>query len=808
MTGLRAIALRLRLLLVGQHECSGEFLIRNFLDAPGAIVFFKDLQGRFIRTSPACAALVGRTPDEMVALTDLDLTDRAHALELLVDEQRIIATGTPLIDKVEADRLADQAGTWVETTKFPLREADGTIVGTFGYSRDVTRQVQAEQRVATRTIELEAARAEAQESTRLKSEFLATMSHEIRTPMNGVIGLTNLLLRTPLDETQHQYAQGVQRAGEALLLVINDILDFSKLEAGMVDLELADFDPRHLVEEVAALVSLTSAQKGLELIAYCMPAVPPGLVGDEGRLRQILLNLASNAVKFTDRGEVVISIRTVESEGGQLLRFQVADTGIGIKPEDQGLLFESFTQADASTTRRFGGTGLGLAISRRLAEAMGGQIGLDSEEGLGSTFWVEVPLSVAATVRMTPTRPRPDVLTGARVLVVDDNATNRMVLQGQLAALGMRAEVLDRPKAAVPLMLAAAAARDPYAIAVLDMCMPEMDGVRLARLITAEEILGNTRMIMLSSGLEVEPEELRQAGVQEWLSKPVRSSEFFDRLMRLMTPEPLAATAPAPASPLACVATVSRGRVLVVEDNALNQMVAEGVVVKLGYEVDIVGNGAEALAAVADTHYAAVLMDCHMPVMDGFTATAEIRRRELGGHRVPIIAMTAAATSEDRDRCIAVGMDDYVSKPIDASVLENALNGWVSRDATTRAPAAGEPPRDDSILDPAQLSLLRRLGADDGGGLLPAVANTFFETWPVLMAELCQAHACGDSHGVREAAHQVKGAAANVGAVSVATVSDRIELAAAATENVDGVLLDQLRHELASATRLLRLALP
>ncbi len=663
-----------------------------------------------------------------------------------------------------------------------------------------------EQRVADRTVELEAARAEAQESTRLKSEFLATMSHEIRTPMNGVIGLTDLLLRTPLDETQHQYAQGVQRAGEALLLVINDILDFSKLEAGMVDLEIAGFDPRELVDGVAALVALTAAQKELELIAYCMPTVPTELFGDEGRLRQILLNLASNAVKFTDQGEVVISARAVVgADGGHLLRFQVADTGIGIKPEDQSLLFQSFTQADASTTRRFGGTGLGLAISRRLTEAMDGRMGLDSEEGIGSTFWFEVPLPVAAAGRVAPSPPRLDVLTGARVLVVDDNATNRMVLQAQLTAWGMRPDVLDRPEVAVPLMMDAVAAKDPYVVAVLDMCMPVMDGIELARLISAEPTLGSTRMIMLSSGIEADRSELQRAGVQEWLSKPVRSSEFFDRLMRLMTPEPVAAAAAAPPAPEP-VATTSKGRVLVVEDNVLNQMVAQGMVVLLGYEVDIANNGAEALEAVATTRYAAVLMDCHMPVMDGFTATAEIRRREVEGQRLPIVAMTAAATSEDRDRCIAAGMDDYVSKPVDASVLDNVLDCWARQEATLSADA-DEPRPDDSVLDPAQLSVLRRLGPDDGWGLLPAVAHAFLEMWPALVAELRQALTSGDSPAVTQVAHQIKGAAANVGAVLVAEVSGRIELAAA-TGSAHLGLVDQLQDELASATRLLRLAVP
>jgi len=590
------------------------------------------------------------------------------------------------------------------------------------------------------------------------------------------------------------------------LLIVNDILDFSKLEAGMVNLELVDFDPRELVEGVSALVALASAHKDLELIGYCMPAVPIRLVGDAGRLRQILLNLASNAVKFTDRGEVVISVRAFDTEAGLQVRFQVSDTGIGIKPEDQGRLFQSFTQADASTTRRFGGTGLGLAISRRLTEVMGGQMGLESEDGVGSTFWFEVPLPEATTRRVTLPLPRLDVLAGARVLVVDDNATNRTVLQAQLAAWGMRPDLLAYPRSAVPLMMAAIAAGDPYAVAVLDMHMPDIDGLELARLISAEGALGAARMIMLSSGLEVDREELRRAGVQEWLSKPVRSSEFFDRLMRLMSPAPLAVPVRAAVAPRPVAA--AKGRVLIVEDNALNQLVAEGTVQQLGYLADIVGNGAEALDAVAATRYVAVLMDCHMPVMDGLTATAEIRRREGDGPRLPIIAMTAAATSADRELCLAAGMDDYVSKPVDANVLNDALDRWVRQTHDTAAAVSvAVEPENDLVIDPAQLAMLRGLGPDDGWGLLPAVAEAFLEMGPAIATELRAAHTNGNHRGVREAAHQIKGAAANVGAVSVAALSSRIELVAAATGTVDMVLMDQLQDELAAASRLLRAAI-
>ena len=677
----------------------------------------------------------------------------------------------------------------VSVTISPIREA-GNIRGIAAIARDITLRRAEEQ-------ELQAAREAALESSRLKSEFLATMSHEIRTPMNGVVGLTALLLETELDQTQKQYAQGVKGAGEALLSLINDILDFSKLEAGKVDLDVRPFDPRILVEEVAGLLTEPAQAKNLELIAYCEPDVPARLLGDSGRIRQVLLNLASNAVKFTASGEV--SIRVTTTPGAAVgstatVSFEVRDTGIGIEPSHHGRLFESFSQADASTTRRYGGTGLGLAICRRLTEAMDGEIGLNSVPGEGSTFWFRIPLPVAPP--STDPVPAPGFLAGLKVLVVDDNATNRLVLESQLRGWKLRPEAVPDANAALARAREATAAGEPFDLAVLDLCMPDTDGLELARAIKADAGLASMELIMLTSTMQVNAAEIADAGVREWLMKPVRSSEFYNRLIRLMsTREHAAGTASsaprgrsAESSAAEHVPGPSRGRILVVEDNEVNQLVARATVTKFGFEVDVVADGAEAVAATAGTIYAAVLMDCHMPVMDGFEATRVIRSRDGKHSRLPIIAMTAGALDGDRERCLAAGMDDYLSKPVDAAELDAALSRWVPQrefqllavtggstgtvaGAMTDVVTGARPPS----VDPDRLAILRSLGPEDGLGLLPAAAEAFRKDVPARLAALRAAVNHGGGPALTQAAHVLRGAAANIGATAVATLCGELE---------------------------------
>ena len=683
-----------------------------------------------------------------------------------------------------------------------------------------------EAEVGARTRELEAAREAAMESSRLKSEFLATMSHEIRTPMNGVVGLTALLLETRLDDTQKQYAQGVKGAGEALLALINDILDFSKLEAGKVDLDVRPFDPRVLVEEVAGLLAEPALAKHLELIGYCEPEVPARLMGDSGRIRQILLNLASNAVKFTAAGEVSIRVET-ETPGASpgstsAVRFEVRDTGIGIDPVHHPKLFESFSQADASTTRRYGGTGLGLAISRRLTGAMGGEIGLDSVPGEGSTFWFRLPLPVAPP--STDPVPAAGFLNGLRVLVVDDNATNRLVLESQLRGWRLQAEGVPDAAAALACARRARAAGTPFHLAVLDLCMPDTDGLELARRMKADPELAGIELIMLTSTMQVDAAEIAAAGVREWLMKPVRSSEFYDRLVRLMStrePVPVPGTPGRPEVPVPADGP-HRGRILVVEDNEVNQLVARATVSQFGYAVDVVSNGAEAVDATEATPYAAVLMDCHMPVMDGYEATRLIRSRG-GAHRLPIIAMTAGALDGDRERCLAAGMDDYLAKPVEAAALEATLARWVPEQVSQAvvpqalaATGAGAGPGPDMTpgvpgdaataataeqlapaLDAERLAMLRSLGPGDGQGLLPATAEAFRKDVPARVAALRSAVNDGGGPALVHAAHALKGAAANIGAAAAAAICAELErMGRAGTHDGGTALVGRLEVEL------------
>ena len=658
---------------------------RSLVQHGSDVVAVVDGRGRLLYLSASASAIFGHRPDRLTGVRALAFVHPQDVRSTLSS----FAEASNTFGRIEF-RARHGDGTW--------RHAEAVVSDLTGHPavsgfvlniRDITERKRAETEIA-------AARDEAIEASRVKSQFLANMSHEIRTPMNAVIGMTGLLFDTDLDPVQRDYAKTVRAAGEALLDIINDILDFSKIEAGKLQLESIDFDVRTVVKEVADLLTLRAHEKGLVLATFIETDVPRLVRGDPGRFRQVLTNLAGNAVKFTDRGEVTIRVGVEEKLGdGILLRCEVADTGIGIAAEDRARLFESFYQVDGSNTRRHGGTGLGLAISKQLVDLMGGKMEVDSEPGVGSTFAFTARLQ-AAEAPAAPL-PRRDDLRGVRALVVDDDATTRALLQGQLTSWGARVHSVPDGVAALRALRTALAHGDPFEVALLDMHMPGMDGLALAGAITADPHLASTRLVVISSmGQRGDAGAAKEAGAAAYLTTPVREAVLYDAVATVLASPPAVAAGHEPAGALVTRHSVreARGtaigsgrRVLVVEDNPVNQRVAVLILEGLGFLTDVAGDGSEAVKAIGRTPYAAVLMDCQMPVMDGFEATREIRRAEGGAGHIPIIAMTAGAMEGDRDRCLAAGMDDYLAKPVRREDLDAVLRRWVSHQRAASTPS-------------------------------------------------------------------------------------------------------------------------
>ncbi len=748
-------------------------LLRALLDNIPDNIYFKDRQCRFLKIGKSLAELFGlKNPEEAVGQTDFDFFSREHAQTAYEDEHLIMRTGEPIIGKTERESWRDGREAWVLTTKMPYRNKEGEIIGTFGVSKDITQLKETER-------ELAKARDAALESARLKSAFLANMSHEIRTPMNGIVGMTSLLLDTGLTEEQRDYAQTIRSSADALLTIINDILDFSKIEAGKLAVETINFDLMDTVESTVALLAERADSKGIELGSITAADVPRYLRGDPGRIRQVLTNLLGNAIKFTERGEVMVRVtRERETEKDVRVRFTVNDTGIGIAPEAQAKMFQAFTQADVSLTRKYGGTGLGLAISKELVELMDGKVGFESAPGRGSTFWFTVRLEKQRADATDWFRWKQINLEGVRVLIVDDSAMGRRILEEQTAIWKMRTSSAAGASEGLALLRRHAELGDPFDLAILDLVMPEMDGLTLARSIRADPVLRRTRLVMVTGlGMHHEIQAWRESGIDAYLVKPVRQSRLQECLNAVRSgsatcAETAAARGGAGNKPEPAIGdSGSPLRILMAEDNAVNRKVALRQLKKLGYGADAVTTGAAAVDAMKKVPYDIVLMDCHMPELDGFEATRLIRQLESAGEMVRgrpacIIAMTANALEGDRERCLAVGMNDYVSKPVKLAELQAVLQHAAgnSRPAAAACPPAAEEPPDGKTIDLTILSGLRELREPGEPDPVSELIDLFLDDAPARLRTIKTALVKPDKRTLKDAAHSLKGSANNLGA--------------------------------------------
>jgi two-component system sensor histidine kinase/response regulator len=719
-----------------------------------------DREGRHVAHSARWLRYVGVDEPSVVGRTLRELWPDMPAR---YDKVFARALGGEIVAEPEdALERADGSKVWLRWTVHPWRDVHGAVGGVVLVAQSIDLLVRARQAAV--------------EASRLKSEFVANMSHEIRTPMNGIIGMTRLLLDTELSGEQREFADVIDTSGRALLEIINDILDFSKIEAGRIDLEVVDFDLRRAVREVLGSFAEAAQARGLELLCLIRHDVPSALRGDPGRLRQVLTNLVGNAVKFTEKGEVVLRVTLSSStEDEAVVRFEVRDTGIGIEAELRPRLFESFIQADGSTTRRYGGTGLGLAISRRLVQLMGSDIEVESRVGEGSTFSFAVRFDRQAQAVVKPSTP-PTRLAGRRVLVADDNATNRQILRQQLGHWGLQVTTVEGGLEALDALREGVESGKPHDLVILDMKMPKMDGLSLARAIKGDKKLAAVRLVLLTSiGQRGHGAEASRIGISAYLTKPVDEADLYDCLIQVLT---RGGTRRAPSLVTRHSLREARpqkgARVLVAEDNEVNQKVAVRLLEKQGYRVEVADNGREALEACKRSRYDAVLMDGQMPGMDGFEATQRIRAEEGADRRTPIIAMTASAMKGDRERCLEAGMDDYVSKPVTPESLEAVLKKWVKTPPSASPVVPASPPLSaDELLDEAVIQSL--MSVDEDGTLMDEVVATFLRIAPARLTALHKA-ARGNAVQLERAAHSFLGSCGNLGCRRMAELCARLEV--------------------------------
>ena len=724
-------------------------------------------------------ALTGCTRDELIGAPFKNcFTDRERAGAGI---NRVLSEGK-VTDYELTARAWDGKETVVSFNATTFRNRERVLQGVFLAIRDITERKRFERALQENNDELEKAKAAAEKANLAKSDFLSHMSHEIRTPMNGVIGMTGLLLDTGLDTEQRNIAATIAGSGNALLGVINDILDFSKIEAGHLSFEALDFDLRKVVEDSLEMMAVQAHAKGITLLGGVEPEVPTRLRGDPGRVHQLLTNLIGNAIKFTASGDVAIRVTSDwKTEKETLIRIEIKDNGIGISAESQARLFDAFVQADSSTSRKFGGTGLGLAICKRLSQAMNGDIGVESAPGEGSKFWVTLRFALQAGTGTEPGQVHD--FTNVRVLIVDDNETRRQYVRRQIDAWRIRSECASSGEDALTRLRRAATGEFPFSAAIIDSQMPGLDGLELVRKINADPLLSPTRLILLTPfGKPISSAEWKTLNIAASCVKPPRQSALFDCLMQAIARpasfvEP---PRPEPAGDAALQVSPRPLRILVAEDSVVNQRVAIGSLRKLGYDnAEVAANGLEVLAALEIKPYAVILMDCQMPELDGYETTKQIRLRERDDHHTWIIAMTANAMVGDREKCLAAGMDDYVSKPLTGSELSVALE---------RVPTKQAKPFSEDALSRLKKSC---------GHVFPELIDIFAGDAPESIAGMQHAFDQSNAAGLAAAAHKLKGACVNFGAGPLYDLCAQIERAGRSGEiEGTGHLIDSAAKEL------------
>lgn len=717
-------------------------------------IYFQDTEGRFLRINKAQARLLGvDDPTEALGKTDFDYFPLEVARSFRETEQKLLESGNPILDHILSASRPDGQVIWFSATEAPLYDDQGRIIGLVGISRDITYRKRVE-------AELEIAKERAEGADRAKSEFLANVSHEIRTPMNGIIGMTELALDTPLSSEQREYLTLVKDSADSLLALINDILDFSKIEVGKLALDCVDFNLHDALTNTLRSLSLRARQKNLELIWDSGPGFPEHIFGDAGRIRQVVVNLVGNAVKFTECGKVAVTVRVEnQQDHNVLLHFSVRDTGIGIAPERQKAIFEAFTQADSSMTRRFGGTGLGLSISSRLVEMMGGKIWLESELGKGSTFHFTARLGLTKTGPAEFTPKEVLSLCGLHVLVVDDNSTNWKILSAMLRRWHMQPAMASSGKEALAIMERAAVAGRLFPLVLLDAQIPGMSGFQLAEQIKGNpKLAGSTIMMLTSAGQRGDAARCRELGIAGYLIKPVQQSELLDAILAALG-TPARKECPAVITRHTLRENRQNLRILLAEDNKVNQQLALRLLEKRGHTVTVVSDGSEALAQLKLSPFDLVLMDIQMPGVDGLKATSAIRQREKSkGLHIPIIAMTAHAMEGDRERCLAAGMDAYISKPIQANELI-AMAEKMGSVGSLRQPKAAS--REQAMVFNREAALERQQGDAD---LLAGLAQVFLKDFPSQLSEIRESIEHEDLERLQRAAHSFKRSVGNFGA--------------------------------------------